>query len=122
MSSEGTQTGGRLDVRTRFSATPRCAIDGFYGFGMNFSFISSLLYFPKCSSATSTPPGGRVRHECIFAAVRRVSGVVLNCGTTLVLFTTDQKNTVYKGYIDILKVLMFIQRYSSCFCTVCFPT
>ncbi len=56
-----------------------------------------------------------MRHECIFETVRWVSAVVLYCGITLVLFTTDQKNTVYKGYIDILKVLMFIQRYSSCF-------
>lgn len=48
-------------------------------------------------------------------SVRWVSGVVWFCGITLVLFTTDQKKTVYKGYIDILKLLMFLQRYSSCF-------
>ena len=41
-----------------------------------------------------------------------LSAVVLYCGVTLVLFTADQKNTIYKGYIDILKVLMFLQSYS----------
>ena len=51
----------------------------------------------------------------VYLILRWVSGVVRCCGITLVLFTTDQKKTVYKGYIDILKVLMFLQRYSSCF-------
>lgn len=84
----------------------------------NFSAIDGSLRLFKlyffslwCSSVTSAPSGGRVKHECIFETVRWVSGVVFYCGITLLLFTTDQENTVYRGYIDIWKVLMFIQSF-----------
>lgn len=39
----------------------------------------------------------------------------LFCRITLVLFTTDQKNTVYRGYIDLREVLMFLHFLYSLF-------
>lgn len=77
-----------------------CAIDGSSRLWHELFF--SLAYFRSVAEWRVRPPVAEWDMNVYLKhTVRWVSVVVFYCGITLVLFTTDQKNTVYKWYIDI---------------------
>lgn len=69
-------------------------------------FLFDSLQKPNLSEIDGSLTQWRVRPPVVY-----LSGVVFYCGITLLLFPTDQNKTVCRGYIDIWKVLMFIQSF-----------